>query len=355
MDIELRVAYTLPSFHTNMTIHTSQPAHHQHWHLYYKLPCILAVAVALCAITASCRSTADEPETVVSRARIDVDWSGYGKETPTGMTIMFHHKETGEMTHAIDNNTAHITTELTIGHHWATVFNLTIGEFENIGFRGLDTAETAEAYAREYTANKWLTILSDENSYVACQPEWLATDTILTNAVETLPETKIIGTLHPRNVIYTLHIRVDVGNTGSMIAARGAISGMASGRRLAAESPNTNSITATHLINSDSWIRTAESSVCAEMRCFGLPANHQGLPEENIFEFQALLSDGKTVKTYTMPVGHLVKNATASKGDDLDMYLEIRLDPPLPAAGNNGSIDVWLKDWDESIDFNISV
>lgn len=355
MDIKLRVAYTLPSFHINMTIHTSQSSNHPHRHLYCKMPCVLATVVALCAVTSSCRSTTDEPVTEVSRVRIDVDWSGYGKETLTGMTIMFHHKETGEMTRAIDNNTSYITTGLATGRHWATVINLTTDEFENIVFRGFDSAETAEAYAREYTGNKWLTIPSNENSYVACQPEWLATDTILTNAVEPSPETKIIGTLHPRNVIHTLHIRVDVGNTGSMIAARGAISGLASGRRLSAESPNTNSITATYLINSDSWTRTAESSVCAEMRCFGLPANHQGLPDENIFEFQALLSDGKTVKTYTVPVGHLVKAATASKGDGLDMYLEVQLNPSLPAAGNNGNIDVWLKDWDESIDFNISI
>ncbi|MCM1501882.1 MAG: DUF5119 domain-containing protein [Bacteroidales bacterium] len=264
------------------------------------------------------------------------------------MTVLLHHSSTGAMVRTMDNNTGHTTAVLPAGRHWATVFNLTPDEFDDIGFRGLETAGTAEAYAREYTGHRWHTIPCNDNSYVACQPQRLATDTILTAAVEPASEIQIIGTLHPCNIIHSLHISVATGRPGALIAARGAISGLASGRRLASDRPNT--ATVTHLIDSDSWSRSADASVQALVHCFGLPPNRQGLPEENIFEFQALLSDGKTVKTYTMPVGHLIK---AAAGHDLDMHLELKLDPALPPTDSGGSIDVWLKDWDGSIDLNL--
>ena len=305
----------------------------------------------------SCQSSTDddEPSAPICNARINVDWSQFDQNTPSGMTIMFHHSETGQMTHAIDNNTASTTAGLESGRYWATVFNLTPGEFSNIGFRRLNAVETAEAFAREYDGHKWLTIPSDDNSYVACQPEWLAADTILTTAVEPLPEPQLIGTLHPRNIIHTLHITVTVGNSRAMIAARGAISGMADGQRLSSRAPNSNAVTVTHLIGADSWVRNHDSSLKATVRCFGLPANHKGLPEENIFEFQALLSDSKTVKTYTVPVGHLIKVAALGSDDDLNISLELSLSPALPSVGDSGSIDVWLNDWDESIDVNLPV
>lgn len=310
--------------------------------------CAAVMVVALCAATVSCHAPADEPATATYAARIDVDWSGYGEDAPAGMTVVFHHSATGAMVRAIDNNTDHTTAALPTGRYWATVFNLTPDEFDDIGFRGFETAETAEAYAREYTGRRWDTIPCNDNSYVACQPQRLATDTILTAAVEPTSETRVIGTLHPCNIIHTLHISVTTGTPGALIAARGAISGLASGRRLASDRPNTDTVI--HLIDSDSWSRSADASVQTTVRCFGLPPTRQGLPEENIFEFQALLSDGKTVKTYTMPVGHLIK---AAAGNDLDIHLELKLDPVLPSAGDGGNIDVWLQDWDGSIDLNL--
>ena len=266
------------------------------------------------------------------------------------MTVMFQHSATGDMVSAIDNNIDRTNVRLTPGRHWAMVFNLTPDEFDNICFRGLDDVATAEVYARELTAPRWHSLPSDDNSYVAFQPQRLATDTILTTAVEPTAEPRSIGTLHPRSIIHTLHITVATGNPGALIAARGAISGLASGRRLASDSPNTTTVI--HLIDSESWTRSDDASVNASVSCFGLPPSHRGLPDENVLEFQALLADGKTIKTYTIPVGHLIKEADGH-GNSLDMTLELKLDPALPSTGNTGDIDVWIKDWDGSIDLNL--
>lgn len=334
----------------------------QAWQRNYWLRSMLVV---LCVIFTSCDGAADSDEEK-SLSRIEVDWSYYGKSVPAGMTVLFHHIETGDMVQVIDNDVTGIASRLSSGRHWATVFNLTEQEFVNIGFRGLDDVETAEAYAGESAPSKWYDAVAGSNSYVAGQPEWLAVDTIMTTAVEPVADdVKVIGTLRPKNIIYTLHVTVHIDNIGNLLAVRGAISGFAAGRRFVADSPVKNTVTVTHLIEADDWICSRSSSsqgdghVKADVRCFGLPANHNGAPEENRLEIQALLADGKTLKRYDIPVGHLIKEpvpAAAGWGDNLDLYLELRLDPALPPySGNGGGVDVWFNDWDEHIDFNIPI
>lgn len=320
------------------------------------------ITAALSMMLASCDATIHfypEAEPVINGngIRINVEWSGYGKNVPTGMTVMCYHTESDKRTTNIDNNTAYVSPRLLPGRHWATVFNLTKEEFKYIGFRGLDAVETAEAYPRQQSAPSWYASRAGD-IYLASEPEWLAADTILTDPVEALgnlPEVRVIGTLHPKNIIYTLHVTIHTENIGNLHMARGVVSGLASGRRLASNRPNDNTETVTHLIGSGYWTRTRSQSdpdigfVRADIRCFGLPGNHQGNPEENMLEFQALLADGKTVLEYHVPCGHLIEERNSPKdkrGDNLDLYLEVWLDPPLPPGGDSGwGWDVTVDDW----------
>lgn len=329
----------------------------------FRLIFFAAMAMAL----ASCDSTIHfypEPSGgEFSNHRINVDWSDYGKTSPTGMSVICHHTLTGEKHHTIDNNITYVTPRLAEGRHWATVFNLTEDEFNYIRFRGLDAVETAEAYVPVHEPPKWYSGRTDSQNYVAWPPEWLATDTIMTDHVSHSGSgTKVIGTLHPKNIIYTLHVVIHTENIGNLRSARGTISGMASGRFLAADLPNDNSVTVTHPIASDEWTRSRTSSkpdfgmVQADIRCFGLPGNHGGSPTENILEFQALLGDGKTLLNYKIPVGHLIVESTpppGRRGDNLDLYLSLKLDPPLPPGESDWGFDVWVDDWEDTDDFNI--
>ena len=220
-----------------------------------------------------------------------------------------------------------------------------------------------EAYAVEAQTSKWYANRAISNEITAAQPEWLAVDTIMTDHVTTSQyistEAKVIGTLYPKNIIYTLHVKINTENIGNLLSARGAITGFASGRRFVSDTPNDNSVTVTHLIESNDWTRSRSAEnpdngmVVADIRCFGLPGNHTGTAEENILEFQVLLADGKTIKTYTMPVGNLIKEATpppGRRGDNLDLYLEITLDPPLPPGGSDDwGFDAWVEDWDDVV------
>lgn len=330
---------------------------------------VCIIAVVLCMMFASCDATIHfypepdlKPDQNASQIRINVDWSGYGKKEPTGMTVLCYHTESGKRTKNIDNNTDYVMPSLLPGRHWATVFNQTEGEFNYIGFRGLDAVETAEAYIRLQNTPKWYVGRSGGDSHTAGEPEWLAVDTIMTDVVGLhnevgSPDIRVVGTLHPQNIIYTLHLTIHTENIGNLRSARAAISGLASGRRLSSDRPNDNSETVTHIIESDYWSRSRSHSdrntgfVKADIRCFGLPGNHSGKPEENTLEFQVMLADGETVLKYEIPVGHLIeeRDCPANKrGDNLNLYIELWLDPPLPPGGDSDwGFGAEVEDWGE--------
>ncbi len=327
---------------------------------------LMAVGLTLvsCDATIHFYPEADGPAPGKSQIRLDVDWSGYGKTVPTGMTVICHHTETGERARAIDNDISHVTPYLTPGRHWATVFNLTEDEFSYISFRGLDAVETAEVYASAYNGAEWYKSRGDNSAYVAGQPEWLAVDTIMTDHVTDANSggMRVIGTLYPKNIIYTLHVTVRTENISNLRSVRAAISGLASGRKLASDLPNRNTETVTHLMEASDWSRSRTSAnpdiglAKADIRCFGLPGNHLGSADENTLEFYAMLSDGKTVLKYEIPVGHLItekERPPGRRGDNLDLYLDLTLDPPLPPGGNDDwGFDAWVEDWDNE-DVNI--
>lgn len=347
----------------------------------------------LCGVLASCDTTihfypGPEPEPVATPVRINVDWSGYSKNVPTGMTVICQHVDSGKLSKSIDNNIDYVTPYLLPGRYWAAVFNLTERELRNIGFRGLAAVETAEAYPRRQSCPAWYADSAGDSTYIACEPDWLAVDTIMTDSVEPLDEletgVKVIGTLHPKNIIYTLHITIYSDSISNLRSARSVISGFASGRRLASDRPNDNAETVTLLMGANVWSREKWSSnssagcVKANVRCFGLPGNHQGKAEENILEFQAMLTDGKSILKYVVPVGDVIeeRNSPADKrGDNLDLYINVWLDFSLPTDEKPGGdpeekpdekpedpddnpdkdSNVWVDDWDKQEDIIISI
>ena len=343
-----------------------RPTHNLLRRLRIALSC--GTCVVSCAMICSC-SNPEVPALTNRQTRINIDWSGFSKEVPTGMTVMCRNTKTDEIVQTISNNILAVTPTLPIGQYHITVFNLSEKEFDNINFQGLGTTDCA-AVAAEKDAPQWHPHPADGDKYIAREPEWLAADMTLTEPVENIPtgsmtEPDTIGTLHPKNIIHSLHLTILTENISNIRAVRAAISGLAATRNLDGTPQPNNRLTVTHIIDSEQWSRQSLPSasdsgkLTANLRCFGLPANHNATPEENRLELQIMLADGKTVKQFLFPIGNLISGNTDSptrRGDNLDLFLELRLDPPLPPAstGNSG-IDAWIDDWDDYIDFNIPI
>ena len=325
--------------------------------------------IGFCVVVQSCGGSdniIDEPGEGKAQMQVSVDWSCYGKSSPSVFTLLCHNVATGELVRAFNDGSdlSYASLNLPSGSYCIAVLNIDAENSNAIGLRGLESAETAEVYALELVESpKWHKNSVDGDSYQAVEPEWLAVDTIMTASLDHVGEVSgPIGTLHPENIVYSLQITVRSCNISDISAVRAAISGMASGRRIASDRPIEAKVT--QLIESNRWSRLSTPSESekdfgqleAELRCFGLPSGHSGNPEENILEFQALHADGHTVTNYRIPVGHIIEEvAPGRRGDNLRLRLCLTLDTPLPPGGGGSGFDIWIENPDEYEDFEVPI
>ena len=314
-----------------------------------------------------------------AKVRLNVDWSNFTVEQPTGMTVLVYNEEgeDGEIhSTMLSNNISYVDLMIRAGQYKAIVFNQSQTEFGTLSFRGLDKFSTAEIQARATTSH-WYTRLDETR--VVSELEWVGTDKQEGIAVakemvdETVSEQQqkvhsrsslatrtVIGELRPQNIIHTVNVRVHVKNVYNMLSARASLGGLAEGYMLGLGRPSQNKVV--QLL--EEWSMTqdkvdpSQGVIEAKITCFGLPYGHQGVAEDNLFELQLLLVDKKTIVTYPFYVGDkFERDIEESVGIELELHLDLTLEEPLPdvepAGGSGGggfSADV--QDWgpEENID-----
>lgn len=312
-----------------------------------------------------------------ARVRINTDWSKFKEETPTGMTVMVYSQDADQEVVATQhtNTTTHALMYLPDGLYSTIVYNQSHTEFGSLSFRGLSNYNTAEVYANPATT-RWYT--RTDGTRVVTEPEWVGTDRLEDMIVtpemvnETWMELEnsksrnitrngfLIGTLVPRNIIYTIYVKVLVKGIHNLRSARASMDGLAEGYFLGRGVTSTEKVV--QLM--EEWTMTqdkvdpTQGYIESKITCFGLPHGHASLPEENFFELQTLLVDNKTILKFPFQVGDKFKK-NISEEVQLTLYLDLELDEPLPdvepAGGSSGGFSAEVEDWgpEEDIDINM--
>ena len=258
--------------------------------------------------------------------RIEVDWSQFTQETPTGMTVLIYDSGGKAVQTLRSNKLDHVNTSLLPGNYQTVVFN-------------------------------------DEN--VVMNPEWFATDAqrdLTLNKEMTKGRAVVdtsfttIASLVPHDVVYTIQINVYLKNIYNLKSARASLSGLAGGYLLGLEKPS--DAKATQLI--EKWTLTADKDntvngvLSAEIQSFGLPNNHKGQSDENKFMLSLLLVDGKTQLDYTFDVGDQIK---LDDSLELTLLVNSEVSEPLPdvkpEGGSSGAFDPTVEDWGEDEKVNL--
>ena len=279
-----------------------------------------------------------------ARVRINVDWSEFDREEPTGMTTMVFPAEGGTPHTSLGHTLDHATFDLLEGNYHTMTFNQSPSEFGSVTFRNMDNFQEAEVLANHITS-RWYKGRT-EGEVIATDPEWLASDSDMDNRVtedmvnktrhelemddRQYPLTEHLLTTHtPQNMVYTVHVKVRVRGIHNLRSARAALDGFAEGMKLATHQPLAGKVT--HLM--ESWKMKQDASdptqgyITATFQCFGFPFGHQALPEENNFRLSLLLVDNKTQLNRVFHVGDLfVEDAE----DDHILYLELDWGDGLP-------------------------
>lgn len=315
--------------------------------------------------------------------RVDVDWSDFVEETPTGMTVMVYPQDGGKALTQHTNTTSHAIFALPAGTYHSIVYNQSPSEYGSLSFRGMEKFETAEVYANT-TDSRWYTSRGDEDGRVVTEPEWVGTDRVkdmivTPEMVEKTGEDNfaqfsisrgrsdnsfLIGEHHPLNIIYTITVKVHIDGIYNLRSARASLSGLAEGYFMGLEKPSANKVT--QLL--EEWkmsldpIDPTKGTIDAKITCFGLPYGHQGKAEENELMLSLLLVDNKTILDFPFHVGD--KFETRVEEDvqlqlRLALNVELTIDTPLPdvkpEGSGDGGFNAKVDDWgdEENIDINM--
>lgn len=325
-----------------------------------------------------------------ANVRINVDWSEFESyEKPTGMTVKlypdggFLDEEArdemrasgttatsgGVVTH-LTNTISHAVLSLPANSYHVLVFNQSTTEFGSFSFRDMEDKESAVVVMRY--RSRWYTSRAGDDD-VATDPEWLGVgnfdDARVTQAMvdaeadrsvtgAPAAETPVIAEVTPRNVIYTVNVRIYINNLYNLRSARASMTGMAEGyqltrgRRLSTE--------VTHLIERWSLTQDADDPtkghIDASFTCFGLPGDHAARADENLLTLNVLLVDNKTVETFAFDVGDRFE---LDESDPNRMTYSVVITDPVtltdvePEDGSGAGFDVTVEDWGDEIEQTI--
>lgn len=309
-----------------------------------------------------------------AKIRINVDWSEFPEEKPSGMTVMTYSETDAIPPQTILSNTLdHVYVNLEEGNYHTLVFNQSVSEFGSFIFRDMDKWELAEVVAAN-VSSRWYEGRADEERVVT-EPEWLGIDS--DGTVEVTPEMAEISSEHmgsapkeeveyviathvPRNIIYTMHVEVHIpGGVYNLRSARAALGGLSEGVKFSTLRRDNDIVT--QLL--EEWTLTVDKenpvqgTLTTSFQCFGLPHSHQGIPEENHFLLSMLLVDNKTQVDVPFEVGHLFERDEDST--TLTLYLELTLPEVLPdvkpEGGSGSGFDATVEDWGEEIEHEIQM
>lgn len=307
-----------------------------------------------------------------AQIRVNVDWTEFTEESPTGMTVMVYPADGGKPYTSVTHTLSHTSFSLPEGAYHSLVFNQSVSEFGSLEFRQMDQYTKAEVVSTTQDS-RWYEERADRGRVVT-QPEWIATHHeeggIVTREMveEMRPEGKyrsgegseyVLSNLMPQNIIYTVHVRVYIQGIYNLRSARAALDGLAEGYRFASARPS--NITATYLM--EEWKLTVDSDdptrghIDTDLFCFGLPDGHQGTADENLFSLSVLLVDNKTVLNFPFMVGDKFEQGDANVRLSLNMELELvePLPDVKPEGGSGSGFDATVDDWGEEIDHDIQM
>lgn len=313
-----------------------------------------------------------------AKVRIDVDWSQFEKEIPTGMTVMIYPINDGHYLRHLTNTTTHAVVDLEAGFYNTIVYNQSETEFGTVEFTGMDKFSTAEVHTIDATS-RWYACRAEGERLVQ-QPEWIGTDycteaEVTPSMVETAreeymadlskantPMQFVIASHTPQNIIHTISVKVHLKGIYNLRSARASLTGLAGGYSFSKNKPTANNVT--QLL--ETWTMTqnpddpTQGYITARITSMGLPYDHASKAEENEFTLSVLLVDNETIVDIPFKVGDKFQKIYDESGRyTLDLYIELWAEDPLPdvkpADGGDGGFNATVDDWGDEQNVDIEM
>jgi hypothetical protein len=301
------------------------------------------------------------------KVRIDVDWSQFDGELPSGMTVAIYPIDSNEPTIITSNNIDYVTTYLSPGLYHIEVMNYSTSEFGTLDFLENSYGHTIGIKAKE-TTSTWYTLDEDEvlamdpeafgferQTYVAVQDPYADDEDEMAGRAN---DELVIATLHPVNIIYTVDVNVRLRGVKNLRSCAGAVQGLASLIKYSDLSNDETKVT--HLIESwsfsNDYIETDSGVLKASFSSFGLPTDNKRVADNNTLKISFLLVDNKTILSYTIPVGDKITEI-GQRHYSIDVTDAIELPETESTNQSTGSagFDVTVDEWTNEEDVDIEI
>ena len=312
--------------------------------------------------------------------RVNVDWSLFTMEEPTGMTAYAYplNDDSIDYYKFVSHNIDYITLDLEAGSFNTLVFNQSESEYGTFEFANLHSYDEAQVRVVQVKSN-WYASKVPETK-VGSEPEWLGvgcaenievTEAMVKAAEEeflashkdiiTRSDTRsvnVVATVTPISLIKQIEFIVHCEGIYNIRSVRASIDGMAEGCFLST-GDNTSAQVA-HAI--DTWKVVEKPNdltrgyVTSTLSTFGIPAGHSSTPEENTFSIHFLLVDNETIIDVDFNVGDILSQFKELDGSDgeiqkviVELTLPERLPDVKPVGGSGGGFDIGVDNWGDEI------
>ena len=351
---------------------------------------LCGIALTLLLLTSCERRPLEVYFNKVVNVRVDVDWTTYFGEKPSGMTMLLYQDNNELMRSVISNEVNSQTLRLQPAVYKLVIFNLSPDEFGSIKFENLNDHNEAAARAVPITTRTNRAWDKNERYMADPEPIGVAVDTLtITEDMlsddylqfvdyrkrNNIPDTIDVVFNETVNPMTTrLNVRVMVKGFSSMRSLESSITGMSDGFYLS----RVDRTQETGKMILDTWSATPiegednKGWVTTSISTFGLPfgkemaANRE--PEDNVLHMAFLLKDGTTTE-FEYNVGKIMKYLTPT-GDALtkeeilrEIVVEIVLDDPIdtpdlppvdPDSESGAGFDAHVDDWEYGGNFDIT-
>jgi hypothetical protein len=307
------------------------------------------------------------------KVRINVDWSQFDNELPSGMTVSAFPILSNVASTITSNDISHVSTYLSPGMYHLEVMGYSKHEYGTIDFLE-DESGTIIGLQAKPTTSTWYT--PDDDEVIALFPEEFAFDRQTNIPVDdpyadddddddnstartlTYGDEILIATLYPVNIIYTVDVNVRVKGFKNLRSCAGVLQGLTS--TLNFTTLHGGESTVTHLLETWSFAYDSKEDdsgiLTASVSCLGLPYGCVHNPEDNTLKLNILLVDNKTTLSYTIPVGDTYKELGTRhfsfNVDDTILLPEV--ESSNQSTGSAG-FDVTVDDWNEDNNNNIDI
>lgn len=315
--------------------------------------------------------------------RVNIDWSRFPMEQPTGMTAysFLVGGEERDIYKTTSHNIDYITLDLEAGFFNTVVFNQSESEFGSFEFVNLDDYDKAMVRVFQVKSN-WYESKS-QGTKVGTEPEWLAVgraeDIEVTEEMVEIAEKEYleahkeivtrsgsrsvneVATITPTSVVKQVEFNIHLKKTYNLRSARAAMEGMTEGRYLSTGRPLEGYVA--HTL--DTWSLTTEPNdpatgyITAKVATFGLPEGHKATPQENKFSVSLLLVDGETIMTHDFYIGDLLAQLNELSDIEEKIVIDLTFPEPLldvmPVGGSGGGFSADVDDWGDEITTEIPI